>query len=101
MYLSKLSFNGLNIERSNVINIGEGENDFPMFVLVKMMIKVENNYKLIVEKLNVINLNTDVSAYEVAYTNNFYTLNLNPDTINCTFTSCVSQVFSNFYVSWI
>lgn len=99
--LSKLEFKGLSIQKSKVINVGIGENDFPLFVLVNMVISDGNHYKSIVEELDVFNFNTDLCAYEVEYTNRFYMLNLDSITFNCTFTSCISQVFSNFYITWI
>lgn len=98
--ISKLNYKGLRIEKSSVISVGNDENGFPKFVLIKVIVK-DIGYKIVVEDLEVFNFNTDTLAYEIIHTNNFYTLNLSSIAIDSTFASCVSEVYSIFYVSWI
>lgn len=99
--ISKLYYKGLRMQKSEVVQIGSGINDFPLLVLIKLIKKDASGFKLVVEDLQICNFNTDYHAYEVMYTNNFYTVDLDSIPINNTFVSCVSEVNSLFYVTWI
>lgn len=99
--ISHLYFKGLRIQKSSVLQLGIDENNFPELALVKMMVKDVVGLKLIVEDLEVFNFDTDVCAYEVMYTNNFYAVNLDSLSVQNTFVSCVSKVSTSFFVNWI
>lgn len=100
LHLSKLYYKGLRMQNSNVIQLGIDHNGFPIFVLIKLMVK-DIELKIIVEDLEILNFNPDMYAYEVMYTNRFHTVKLESVSIDITYVSHVSNVLSSFFVNWI
>lgn len=102
-HISYLYYDGLRVKKHCVVKVDNEEEleEEPAFVIIKLLVKDEEGYKAVVEQLNVFNFDTDICAFEVNYTNNFYTLNFNSNRINCNYSSVVTKVFSNYYVNWI